>query len=221
MTVGDEDTAIVVEATEDPVLVFGDATRNHQHGTLWIWGRTGRPMALLELFQWESTNWHYVFNQLSGEAVVAERDNRRCWIPSGTRVRFLTIDGSIPGDQPAERDLEMRKLAQRFAAHEFWDPDNSRYELRLLSRPVHEYAVPEEGVSEGGVFVFANGTNPEVALLLEARVDDEGARSWWYGLARAGHAEIHVSLDAEEVWKVPRAAQTAWTSAYSYFATGD
>jgi hypothetical protein len=63
------------------------------------------------------------------------------------------------------------------------------------------------------VFAFANGTNPEVLLLLEARNDGE-AENWYYGLARLGHAEMHVALDETEIWTLPRVDPSRRTESY-------
>jgi hypothetical protein len=113
------------------------------------------------------------------------------------------MEESPPANSRNRRTAQFRALVRRFDAHEFWDPDNSRYELRLLATPVHRYDDTNAGIIDGAVFVFANGTNPEVLLLLEAR-EDEDAGTWHYGLARLGHAEMHTSFDGTEVWTVPR-----------------
>jgi hypothetical protein len=111
----------------------------------------------------------------------------------------------------------MRSLARRFQAHQFWDPDNSRFELRLLAQPLHRYEDPDRGLVEGGLFILANNTNPEVVLLLEAARHDSGAAAWQYALARLGHAEMHVSLDDVEVWSVPRVDALPADSPYWLF----
>src|SRR5436309_2653628 len=40
-----------VRRIEKPLLFYGDPTRGHTRGSVWGWGETGRPVALLELFQ--------------------------------------------------------------------------------------------------------------------------------------------------------------------------
>jgi hypothetical protein len=92
---------------------------------------------------------------------------------------------------------------RRFAAHQFWDPNNTRSELRLLVQPVHRYQDDDALVLDGAVFVLAHGTNPEVLLQIEA-VSVKGGPLWKYSLVRLGSAEMHVELDGREVWTVPR-----------------
>jgi hypothetical protein len=98
----------------------------------------------------------------------------------------------------------MKALARRFSTHEFWDPNNSRYELRLLVSPLHRYE--DEDVADGAVFGFVHGTNPEVLLLLETLKPKPGSKAGWrYTFTRLGSAEMHAELDGKEVWTVPRA----------------
>jgi hypothetical protein len=96
----------------------------------------------------------------------------------------------------------MKEIARRFTAHEFWDPDNSRFELRLLVQPVHRYRDERLGILDGAAFVLAHGTNPEAILLVEAHRAQP--TQWRYSLARLGSAELHAELDGREVWKRER-----------------
>lgn len=196
-----------VPAVTDPVLRYGDPTRANKDGSMWVWGPKGRPRTVLELYRNLAGDWVYVFNWLSGSELTAARDGDVWWTPTAPTVVFEGLEGSRPADSESLRTTQMRAIARRIDAHEFWDPNNSRYELRLLSTPVHRYDDPDGGIIDGAVFVFANGTNPEVVLLLEA-YEEEGQRQWQYGLARLGHAEMHVELDDVEVWTVPRVDPT-------------
>ena len=125
--------------------------------------------------------------------------------------RFHRFTG--PCRCPAQRTRQIKELAQQFTAHEFWDPNNSRYELRLLIQPVHKYADPDSGLLDGALFLLCHETNPEVALLIEA-VREEGGPTFRYALARLGHAELHVALADKEVWRQDRLADTKPSDAY-------
>ena len=54
-------------------------------------------------------------------------------------------------------------------------------------------------------------------LLIEALRTDDGPR-WTYGLARSGHAAMHVRFDGEDVWEEPQAGRTDPTEAYWLFS---
>ena len=74
-----------------------------------------------------------------------------------------------------------------------------------MPQPVYRYEEPDENI-DGGLFVFAQGTNPEAVLLLEARRDSEKA-GWRYGFAQTTIYELSAHLDGEEgpvVWTKPR-----------------
>jgi hypothetical protein len=93
----------------------------------------------------------------------------------------------------------MKEISRRFEAHEYWDPNNSRFELRLLVQPIHRFRDESAKRVDGAVFVLAHGTNPEVLLQIEAHTDQQASR-WKYSLVRLGSAELHVLLDGKEVW---------------------
>jgi hypothetical protein len=100
----------------------------------------------------------------------------------------------------------LKLLAEKFTAHQFWDPDNTRYDLRLLKRPLYTYRDEAGGVLEGGLFTLANGTNPEILFFVEARVDPENKSKtvWQYTVGRLAHAELHLQYDGKEVFEAPR-----------------
>ena len=62
------------------------------------------------------------------------------------------------------------------------------------------------GVLEGGLFALANGTNPEIMLFVEARVDpkDNKKAGWRDTVGRLAHAELHMQYDGKEVFSAPR-----------------
>jgi len=57
-----------VERIEKPLLSYGDPTRDNDRGSVWGWGREGRPVALIELFQDTSnrTRWAFAICNTSG-----------------------------------------------------------------------------------------------------------------------------------------------------------
>jgi len=210
----DGDRVRRIERVADPVLRFEEPTRGNEQGSVWIWGTAGRPAAMLELFNGPNVGWAYVVSSLADHPLRTERDGGAWWQPEKTDLTFSTLpDVPAPAATDRGRLLQMRTLARRFSAHEFWDPDNSRFDLRLLPQPVHRYDAATAGLLDGALFVFANGTNPEVFLLLEA-VKQNDRLFWQYGAARSGHAELHLELNGNEVWSVPRAGTLRRNEAY-------
>ena len=196
-----------VELYPRPLLTFGDSARANMDGTLWAFGAYGRPLAVLELYQGNEndTRWTHAVTLTSSAKVTMKTPVAAVWKPDSIQIDPLPFAGAEPPVGREQRRLtQLKDLARRFTAHEFWDPDNSRFEMRLLAQPVHRYADAEAGVHDGAVFILAHGTNPEVVVLIEALGKTLEASRWHYSLARLGSAELHVELDGKEVWKQGR-----------------
>jgi hypothetical protein len=198
-----------VERIENPLLFYGDPTRNNDRGSVWGWGPKGRPLALLELFQGanDRTKWTFAICNTSGGKLRARRAGAPWWGENDSAAELKDIPGaSAPAAEAPLRQRQLKLLAQKFTAPQFWDPDNTRYELRLLKRPLYTYRDEAGGVLEGGLFTLANGTNPEIMLFVEARVDPKNSSKtvWQYTVGRSAHAELHLEYDGKEVFDAPR-----------------
>ncbi|HTU92974.1 MAG TPA: hypothetical protein VMF69_23030 [Gemmataceae bacterium] len=198
-----------VPRIEEPLLYYSDPTRTNDRGSVWGWGQKGRPVALLELYRGEDfrTKWVFAICNTSGGKLRARRSGAPWWNENDSGAELKEVPGaSAPSAEASVRQRQVKLLAQKFTAHEFWDPNNSRYELRLLKRPLCTYRDEANGVLEGGLFTLANGTNPEIMLFVEARVDpkNNSKRVWQYTVGRLAHAELHLEYDGKEVFDAPR-----------------
>lgn len=199
-----DDNALI----DQPLLTYGDSARANENGTLWAWGKAGRPAAFLELYQGTGVNarWVHAVTLTASERVTMKTPLTTSWQPEKTQIEPTPFAGAaVPDEKETVRLRQIKDLSRRFTAHEFWDPDNSRFELRLLVQPVHRYRDAAAQIQDGAAFVLAHGTNPEVILLLEAIGKTPGESRWHYSLARLGSAELHVEIDGKEVWKRERA----------------
>ncbi len=204
-----EDKWTKVERIEEPLLFYGEPTRNNDRGSVWGWGRTGRPVALLELWQNPEQRmiWRFAVCNTSGGKLRARHAGAPWWDVNDSAVEPKDIPGApAPAAEAALRQRQVKLLAEKFTGHEFWDPGNTRYELRLLKRPLRTYRDEANGVLAGGLFTLANGTNPEIMLFIEARVDPKNnAKSvWQYTVGRLAHAELHLEHSGKEVFEAPR-----------------
>ena len=86
----------------------------------------------------------------------------------------------------------MRQLMRRFVAKERYN--NEWIECRLIAQPIDRYASEADKIVDGAIFAFANGTNPELGIVLET----DGTR-WRYGVLRLSSAESIITLDGEKV----------------------
>ena len=98
------------------------------------WGRRGRPVAASEIFSYpsyktlthtgHSLSTRPLTGQLKGARVVSSRK-------AGVSLQPFP-SAREPATNKTARLRQIKQLSRRFAAHEFWKPGNTRYELRML-----------------------------------------------------------------------------------------
>jgi hypothetical protein len=99
---------------------------------------------------------------------------------------------------------QLKEQSRRFSAYELWDPNNSRFEMRLLVQPVLRYHDETLQILDGAAFLLAVDNNPQIVLFIEMLDRDDKASRWQYSLARVCSAELHVMLDDREVYSAGR-----------------
>ena len=204
-----------IELLAEPVYLWEDAARRFSEGSMWLWGKSGRPVALLTTsIQQKGPTiryWLCETTSLSAAPLAVAVPGGQVWKPGPSlETRPIPKAPEFGGDE-SKRLRQMKELARRFKAFEFYEPAEGappeRYELRLLTQPIHRYADAQAGMIDGAMFLFCYGQNPEVVLLIEARREGVREPVWSYGLARTGAARLITTLDDAEVWQQPRLRQ--------------
>lgn len=178
--------------------------------TLFLWAAEGRPVAIAQAFSTDrGARWLHEFQSLSVELFSLERDGHPVWTPGEPGLEFKPLaDAPVPAKTQAQRLSQMHALSRHFAASDDYGNNGSLWQLRLLSRPVYRYAKDDENVqaapdakrTDGAIFAYVVGTDPEMLLLLEARRD--GSKSaWHYALAPMTCFALSATLDGEAVWR--------------------
>ena len=189
-----------------PLFRFNDNARNFADGTIWAWGRSGRPAAVMTVASSKTPrgiDWTREMTSLSTGPLVATLAPRLRWTPQASGIRPKPLPQSpSPANTQSKRLLQMKQLARRFSAFEVWNGD--RFELRILPQPIHRYADAEAGILDGSIFVITYGLNPEILLLVELRRSDGRQPTWQHASARISFAELHVLYDGREVWTEPQ-----------------
>jgi hypothetical protein len=201
---------VKVKRIEKPLLYYSEPTRGKDRGSVWAWCEKGRPVALAKLCQSVGvrSRWQISITNTSGRKLRASRDNAVWWLENESVVELKNIPNApTPATDAEQRQRQLKQMALKFTGHEFWDPDNSRYELRRLERPLHTYQDESGGVQNGALYTLANGTNPEIMLFIEARVDPKNSTkaAWQFLVGRTAHAELRLEYDGKEVFTSPRA----------------
>ena len=190
----------------EPLLRWNNPVADEEDAALFLWVRRGRPEAAAQFFV-RKENWMHEFQSLAPRPFEARWDDQLVWSPGAPGVRFRDLPGvPPPAATAAERSRQMRGIAGTFSGSvEFRYAGQSRYELRLLPRPVYRYGEGGAGEAiDGAIWAFVQGTNPEILLLIEARRAGDADREWRYALAPMTSYAAEVMRDGQSVWKVER-----------------
>ena len=193
-----------------PLLRYSDPTRDLMDAKasglvdagVWRLGKDGRPTALVVLEIYRSpdgkgTLAHEFVSLSQRKFSLAHPQHSVGWEATGTDLKLVPLaDAPPPAKIGSARLTQMRTLARRFTAKE--TINDNVIECRLLSAPITRYESESEGIVDGAIFACANGTNPEIGVVLEA--DKKG---WNYGIVRLGAAKATVELDGREVASFP------------------
>jgi hypothetical protein len=204
-----------------PLLRYSDPTRGMTEqnvlvdATVWRLGEAGRPTGLVTLELYRTTAdagvLAYEFASFTPAAFSLTHQNRPSihWKATGSAISFRALEGSsAPAKTPAARLAQMRQLARRFSVQEI--VKGEVIECRLLAQPIDRYQSAQDEIEDGAIFAFANGTNPELGLVLE-----EGKSGWTFGTVRLSSAEVVVKLDDREVARYERIVNARLHSDYT------
>ena len=193
-----------------PLLRYSDPTRGTTEANVlvdagvWRLGEQGRPTALvtLEIYPNSATDGllSYEFLALSNERFSLRHKQHPTvvWDATEGALKLAPLPDAVePGATPVARLSQMRQLARRFAVREKLITGDEVV-CRLLSQPIDRYQSSADKIVDGAIFVFANATNPEIGIVLEA-----DAERWSYGIVRLSAAESTITLDGREVAKFP------------------
>jgi hypothetical protein len=148
---------------------------------------------------------------LDREKLLVKRGDTNEWQPEAGLERKELTDAPAPGDTPAARLIQIKKLAAEFGGYSV-DREKKRWELRLLPTPLYRYPSAKTGVVDGALFALVStaGTDPEVLLVVEAKETD-GKVKWEYACGRFSDWELHVERKEKEVYaSVPGGKNTGF-----------
>jgi len=194
-----------LEFKKEPLFEWLNPARSAQQGTLFLWLRDGRPAALVCIFSSSDDTLPgrrimHEFHALDPEKLIVTRNEYNEWKPRAGLARKELTGSAPPATTPSARRRQMRQLAQEFSGYSV-DRDGKRWELRLLPTPLYRYPVAKSGVVDGALFALMSsaGTDPEVLLLIEAKMED-GKLRWEYACGRFSDWELHVQRKNTEVF---------------------
>jgi hypothetical protein len=192
-------------AVDEPILRWSNPVRNFfSDGALFLWLNDQRPAALATVSIRGNGQVWLEAASLSPDALHCLRRGNDFWTPSkGSLVEQKLPDAPIPAATARMRLVQMRRLCERFAART--EPrDEQPCELRLLPQPIYRYGEDAAEIIDGALFAFAETTDPEALLLLEAfRPPNAEAAYWRFTLAKMTSRPVIARLDNKPVWSIP------------------
>jgi hypothetical protein len=179
------------------VLNWSNPERGTDQGGMFLWTDGGRPQMIACAFEWGGSLKHE-FHSLSTEPIEARRGGSAVH-RFGPGIEWNPLPKAPePAAGRSQRLTQMRRQAERFEVAVGRQAAGRRDEwatARLLPQPV--FRSPENAASDGAVFVFVQGTDPECVLLLEATPD----KKWQYALTRQTKWALRANLDEAAIWE--------------------
>ncbi|MBC7818882.1 MAG: hypothetical protein IAG10_18500 [Planctomycetaceae bacterium] len=201
---------------EEPIIKWSNPVSGAE-GSVFVWTSDGRPIALAKCHLNSRNSYHV-------ETLIAISDNRLrmneagqvSWEPTEPGVKFETLaDLGLPASTESLRLAQMRRAAREFRFVDNWGETGttakSEWELRLMPAPLLRYSSASNKIIDGALFAFAQGTNPEALVLVEA-VETVNGRAWRVAPSRLTGYQIRVWHKDQlvlEVAKIQTAIRTA------------
>lgn len=190
---------------EKPLMNWLNNERQQDRGALYVWELQGRPVALASIFSYEYNSKVYCRHEMISLAegpLTAKFDSQTVWSPQKSGMDWRPVEQSLtPANTANRRLIEMRSIAKQFSGKLFI-PGAQPSKLIFLPQPLHRYESIKQGITDGAIFSFAVGTDPEILLVIEAK-ENAGKSSYRYSPLRSHYHALELEKDGAIVWKVP------------------
>jgi len=191
---------------EAPVLRWANPVGGAKDGTVFVWTDRGRPQAVLQLFTYDDDHFSHEWQSLADRPLTAERAGAAVWTPAEPALQFQELkDVDVPAATAGGRLRQMKSLAAKFSStFTGFAQSPTPVELRLLTQPLYRYEPGADSkLVDGALFAFAQGTDPQMLLALEARTDGTTPR-WEFAFARMASGSVVGRYGQKEVYSVPK-----------------
>src|SRR5262245_22128619 len=217
-----DNSYVAAEIINTPLLHYNNPAGETLDATVWAWGRRGRPVALACISQERSDvavqKWSCEMLSLVDKPVELGAQPGWKWATEKSGVEWTRVaDAPAVGETPVIRARQMKDISRRFSATGIYKEGAQAVELRLMDRPLSRYSDPKHGLIDGSFYAYADGTNPEVLLIVECRKDDSGKSAWYRGFARMGAGRLTARLGEKTVWECPEIKR--WNPTEPYYST--
>jgi hypothetical protein len=207
-----------LKLVDKPLLNWSQPVRGGAEGVVFLWTREEVPAVMATFFVWPTADGKqgvaHERHSLVQEKLTGTFRERR-WDAPGKAIEWKQVDLKTPPAPTAERRLrQMREIAETLQA-ESVDRKDKKWDLRLLPKPIYRYASANGApVIDGSIFAFVEGTDLEIAVLIQAR-KTKSEVVWEMAFARMSDFQLTVRRDKEVLWQVPIKEGDDTTSNYS------
>ena len=187
---------------EEPLVRYSNPVRNaFSDAAVFLWLDGARPRAAASISIRGNRAVGREFSSLSAEPLECRGEAGEHWTPKSAGLAEQDLpDAEAPDASDKRRLVQMRRLARRFRFVMKETATTNQTELRLMSQPIYRFAADKAGIVDGALFAFAEGTDPEALLLLEAVRSAGESLTWRYTLARLTSRPLEADLDERRVW---------------------
>ncbi|HEX5443755.1 MAG TPA: hypothetical protein VFW87_08000 [Pirellulales bacterium] len=189
---------------QEPLVHFNNPVREaFSDAAVFLWLEDGRPRAAATIEICSKGQISREFTSLSDEPLECRGAEGEHWRPKPAELAGRDLpDAPPPKTTEKGRLLQMGQLARRFRVVMKEATTNRPSELRLMSRPIYRFAAEKAGIVDGALYAFAEGTDPEALLLLEAVRGASESPDWQYTLVRMTSRPLEAELDGRPIWSV-------------------
>lgn len=194
------------------------------HGVGYIWRNSGRPIVLGQLFSYLDGKGGRVYCHAmhslarKDEKLTGLREGKEFWTPDSPGVEMRDVPAApAPSPRRVARLAQMKAISRRFAAYTE-EATRGKRNLRLLPTPLYRFGETGSKDSDGSLFSFVVGNDPEVVLLVEQDKRSAGESVWRYGIVRSTRSNAAATLDEREVWRYDSEDKNPADSRNSYLS---
>lgn len=201
---------------DEPIIKWSNPVSGAE-GAVFVWTTDGRPIALAKCHLNPRNSYHVeTFISITDDRLQMTESGQTSWEPAEPGVKFITLEElGQPAATEALRLTQMRRAVREYRFVDNWgetrSATKSEWELRLMPAPLLRYSSASDKIVDGALFAFAQGTNPEALVLVEA-VETANGPVWRAAPSRLTGYQIrgwHKDRLVLEVAKIQTTIRTA------------
>ena len=210
-----KESKVKLKLREEPLQNWQNTERQQEQGSIFVWLDGSRPAVVASLFTYvykEQVFRRHEVISLSSKSLVASLGGQPVWTPDPADLKGTVVaQDSEPAATEPRRLTQMRSIARNLSGKHH-SPDTGASELRLLPQPLIRYKSPELGILDAALFSFAVGTDPEILVMIEARIDEKG-KQWVVVPFRSHYDALDMNYQGEPLWNAVAIPKLMFTNA--------